>query len=71
MMILPFKVLFDDVVMPFAAWLPVVLIPEQRLVTLVRDDVVNHLRKLDAINGLASNAKRVISLVGGSRLVPS
>ncbi|MFC7065024.1 hypothetical protein [Brucella rhizosphaerae] len=68
---LTFKVLFDDIVVHGAACLPIGLIPEQRLVALMWDDVINDLGNLDAINSLASNAERIVALICDRRLVPS
>lgn len=50
--------------------LPVRAVPEQRLITSVRDDVVNISRRLDATITSAVSAQRVLAQVARPGLLP-
>lgn len=53
-----------------AAWLPIALIPEQILITAMRDDVVDDLCRNCPASGLAAQAERMLCLEGEAGPIP-
>lgn len=56
LLVLTFQLLLDDVMVLGAARLPIGFIPEQGIVALVRNDVIDNGCQFDPIDGLTSDA---------------